>query len=689
MRYVLLVLLLIGSNSIWGQINLGEFTMTTQLKTIATSVKNNGKLIFIKPEANLTSDLLFKEKVALNLSEFSTFKITSTIPLNNAYVMERHNQYLDNIRVENGVAIVYLNNGIVDRVQGDWVKDMPVFNTFVLTPETVVASVLAQYPATEYAWQNDFDESSLKRRENNESATYYPKPEQVYYQKDGKLYAAFSLELHASTPSFDYKLIINGENGEVLNQENLMHDCFGHNHEKGFAKKITKRKNDNHSKKITSKVNTETVAAGENCIERTNVAGLPSNYKIHTYSVESLGKYRLSNDCNGTLNLYDWNAKNQLFYYNDVKNAITAKITLYNLETIYAYYKKTFNRLGWNNKNGNIDVFLNGEFTGKDSKGKDYQYYSNATFGNGIMWVGNDDGNTDASNTRSGDDYNTIDIIGHEFTHGVVATTSKLVYQGESGALNESFADIFGNLIEIDNEGFRYDAIDDNGNNVTLDSWNMGEDRMIFGKLGQGIIRNMANPKLQGQPDTYNGERWASTTAEFDFGGVHVNSGVQNYFFYLLCVGGSGVNDNNDEYNITPIGINKAQQLAYKVLQSLSPNSNYYDSRIAWISQAEIMFGTCSPEFLSVKEAWNAVGVSDIYGDRQYCKVIEEGTLSSERQLIISGYSVAINNNCSVEINTTPGKELMLKAGRDVIINTDTVIAEGANVILQIDPCDW
>jgi Zn-dependent metalloprotease len=76
-------------------------------------------------------------------------------------------------------------------------------------------------------------------------------------------------------------------------------------------------------------------------------------------------------------------------------------------------------------------------------------------------------------------------------------------------------------------------------------NWRIGEDITTSG-LG---IRNMQNPNEFSDPDTYEGIYWASTSGS-DNGGVHTNSGVQNFWFYLLCEGGNGVNDNGDSYNV-------------------------------------------------------------------------------------------------------------------------------------------
>ncbi len=184
------------------------------------------------------------------------------------------------------------------------------------------------------------------------------------------------------------------------------------------------------------------------------------------------------------------------------------------------------------------------------------------------------------------------DIVGHEFTHGLTDFTADLIYQNESGALNESFSDIFGATLD-----WFY--------RPTQADWLVGNE------LGF-VIRNMADPKQLGDPDTYLGQNWY--TGSFDNGGVHINSGVQNYWFVLLSDGGSGVNDNGDSYNVTGIGIHKAIRIAYRnLVVYLFPSADYYDARFYAIRAAMDLYGPCSQEHISTTNAWYAVGVGAAY----------------------------------------------------------------------------
>lgn len=198
-------------------------------------------------------------------------------------------------------------------------------------------------------------------------------------------------------------------------------------------------------------------------------------------------------------------------------------------------------------------------------------------------------------------------VVGHEYSHGVIYHTSNLAYEFESGALNESFADIFGTVIQA--------KMLDGG----YTDWILGNHVPISNKMS----RSLKDPKSRGthqggdvgQPDTYGGEYYYSgNNYNFDAGGVHVNSGVQNKWFYLLTDGDYDYNDNDDYYNITGIGMDKAVKIAYLASTSfMLSSSQFSDSRQATIKAAKQLYGDCSQEHKSTANAWYAVGVGDYY----------------------------------------------------------------------------
>ncbi|WJS94053.1 M4 family metallopeptidase [Flavobacterium johnsoniae] len=209
-----------------------------------------------------------------------------------------------------------------------------------------------------------------------------------------------------------------------------------------------------------------------------------------------------------------------------------------------------------------------------------------------------------------GQPFVSLGITGHEMTHAITQFSAGLIYQGESGAMNESFSDIFGISIEL------YA-----GKDTKNDIWMLGDELYSHGSL-----RSMANPKAAGQPDTYGGEFWTNPgNIQIDNGGVHQNSGITNYWYYLLVEGGEGVNDLGNSYNVKSIGLAKAEKIAYVTLtEYLSPSSNFSDMRQASLLATEDLYGLGSEEYKQVTNAWYAIGVGPSYSDKQIVLVSVE-----------------------------------------------------------------
>ncbi|MGW9196701.1 carboxypeptidase regulatory-like domain-containing protein [Micromonospora chersina] len=177
----------------------------------------------------------------------------------------------------------------------------------------------------------------------------------------------------------------------------------------------------------------------------------------------------------------------------------------------------------------------------------------------------------DGEKTVFGDGMVTADIAGHEWTHAVVERTANLVYLDQSGALNESYADIFGELIERHQTG-------------SMD-WLMGTGSSI------GTIRSFANPPDYDQPDHLRDY----LNDCFDGGGVHTNSGIPNKAFYLLA---------------QRIGLTKAAAVSYRALTTyLHDASGFTDARNGSIQAAWDLYGKSSQEAKEVWRAWGSVGV--------------------------------------------------------------------------------
>ncbi|WP_139418939.1 M4 family metallopeptidase [Chryseobacterium mulctrae] len=274
------------------------------------------------------------------------------------------------------------------------------------------------------------------------------------------------------------------------------------------------------------------------------------------------------------------------------------------MEKAKDYYIDRHNRNSYDGNGSIIRNYYNINFNtpntpiqGDNAAALDVQGIVAMIYGNGLV-----DGQSGIFNP-----FVALDIAGHEYSHLMVGRTANLAYQAESGALNESFADMFGTAIEF------YSGISPN--------WNIGEGIPNHPLLGL-FIRSMSDPNSGSfilgsqQPDTYGGTYWITPVPPYDNsndkGGVHTNSGVGNHWFYLLSVGGSGTNDLGTAFNVTGITIQKAEKIAYRTLATyLTANSGYINAYTASKQAAIDLYGAGSNELQQVENAWCAVGLGN------------------------------------------------------------------------------
>ena len=192
-----------------------------------------------------------------------------------------------------------------------------------------------------------------------------------------------------------------------------------------------------------------------------------------------------------------------------------------------------------------------------------------------------------------------LDIVAHELTHGVTDYTSNLIYQGESGALNEAFSDIMGTAVE-----FFYQPP---GDGLLRADYLCGEDVVRGVTNPNHGIRSLAQPTDYGHPNHYSLRFLGSA----DNGGVHINSGIANHAFYLAVEGGT-----HRLSGVTVDGVGGAnreqiEKVFYRAFtQLMTASSNFAVARAATIQAARDLYGAGSAPERAVTQAWTAVGVN-------------------------------------------------------------------------------
>ncbi|MEU4418865.1 M4 family metallopeptidase, partial [Nocardia salmonicida] len=180
-----------------------------------------------------------------------------------------------------------------------------------------------------------------------------------------------------------------------------------------------------------------------------------------------------------------------------------------------------------------------------------------------------------------------LDVVGHELTHGVTDHTSNLIYENESGALNESFSDMMGNSIEFFAEA-------ENRDPTVEPDWLIGEDVVFQRGDATPGFRNMSDPAQDGHPD-HVVDKYTGTG---DSGGVHINSGIPNHVYFLAIEGGQNrgcvagpwrtapTHTEDCNVSVSPIGLAAAEQIFYDGFSSLNAWANFCDARNATVATA-------------------------------------------------------------------------------------------------------
>ncbi|MDB5191466.1 MAG: hypothetical protein JWQ96_1029 [Segetibacter sp.] len=284
---------------------------------------------------------------------------------------------------------------------------------------------------------------------------------------------------------------------------------------------------------------------------------------------------------------------------------------------VYDYWKQKHNRLSFDNENTAIRSYVHYG-----------PAYDNAFWNGSVMTYGDGSGTSAAGGFRP---LVSLDVCAHEIGHGVCSFTSDLVYQKESGAMNEGLSDIWAAAVER----FAKVTVD---NTLNYQEWQIGE-QISADNIG---LRRMDNPKAKTDPDTYGGRYWANVdctpSLANDQCGVHSNSGVLNKWFYLLVQGPASttgspaykddgiadkprttpggtdfVENTGNNYGALPgfvgLGFDKAEQITYMMELLLTPNATFADARTASINAAKVLYGPCSQEEITVTNAWFGVGV--------------------------------------------------------------------------------
>ena len=436
---------------------------------------------------------------------------------------------------------VVLSNGV-------FVEGLDLSTETILTEQVALDSALNYINAELYAWEDDSSELSLQLDSIPGITTYYPKGELVFalvgdrsiLPENYKL--AWKFDIEALEPHLHLVIYVDAITGEIIKESSLMCNSSNHDH----------------------------VYYGNQNIDTRWYGGLKNK---HILEANNNGRnFRTKSGNNSSWFFRNTPGNSSQNWGNNHENPAS---THHSVQIAWDFFNNEYLQNGFDGNGrairvwGAIPNFENAYFNAKPNK--NYDYLGFGFNGQNVL--------------------SPYDIAGHEFAHGITRYSANLVYERESGALNESFSDIFGLMVE------RF------GKNGSFD-WTIGEDANF-------TIRDMEIPENHGQPSWYlTHPNWVNVrncnpNRSNNFCGVHTNSGVQNKYFNLLSEGGTQLG-----VNVQGIGVSEAALISYFSLSVLhGSNDTYPLAREHAVAAARIIFRRCSFQEREVCRAWAACNV--------------------------------------------------------------------------------
>lgn len=380
--------------------------------------------------------------------------------------------------------------------------------------------------------------------------TYYslrntPKAERLILTKDNKNYEVFKVNISYTEPTMgNYDVFVEVSSGEIIQTEN--------------------------------KIRFNRVATGSGI----DVLGKNRNLNLYlygsTYQMKDLTKSATSSIVTNSLNNRTSNGvlvsnSTSFFGAENHKASVSAH---YNAGKVIDFYKNLFNRNSLDDQGMPIISYTH--------YGKNF----NNAFWNGYEMVYGD-GDGKEFTYLSGD----LDLVGHEMTHGLISYTADLEYRNESGALNESLADVFGVLISTYT---KYNVASGGSWTFNTADWVVGDD-IYTPNIPGDAVRSLSNPTLYSQPDHKSKYQYSPDTEAGDYGGVHTNSGIPNKAAYVVAKN---------------IGMEKTARIYYRALVNyMNLSTDFEGAKNSLMQAATDLYGANSFEIIAINNAFSSVGV--------------------------------------------------------------------------------
>src|SRR6478672_1600900 len=411
----------------------------------------------------------------LGLQQNQAFISTKTEVDQLGYTHEKFQLVHEGIKVEYASYILHSKNGKLKSMNGDFYHMDDVKTTPLISSATAFNKAISHIGATEYLWQNPEEAALMKYEQPKGELVFLPSmSEQGVERTSDKVRLAYKFDIYATAPLSRGDIFIDAETGEVLYYNATIKHLGEFAHGSHNDTIVEEQQNNNTSFTLVPTA-AATRYSGTQTIQTLFQAGTYTLFdytrgiSLETFNLNKTSNYSTATKFTDADN--NWTAAE----YNNTNKDNAALDAHWGAEKTFDYFLSTFGRNSYNNTGGPIVSFVH--FSSA---------YNNAYWNGAVMTYG------DGSGTMF-DALTALDVAAHEIGHAVCETTANLVYQKESGAMNEGFSDIWGACVEF------FAA-------PTKSTWLLGED--IERRVGRPALRSMSDPTSLSQPDTYGGTYW-------------------------------------------------------------------------------------------------------------------------------------------------------------------------------------
>ena len=633
--------------SVFAQPSLSRLQTKLQLQGSVSQTGLDFKMIcptqagfFFGDNTNLTDAQVIKwiEDQLEIRPDADMFRINNNAAKTGTVEVKKLQQYYRGIKVEFGVINITGKGGKIAMMQMEFYTVKDDFNIRPALTEKVALQKAIEFTGAEkYEWTNADDAAGAANAPQGELVIIKD------YQQENEVCLAYKFEITAVSPFSSAYVYVNAMDGRIiLNNSEVKHSSQNISAEgKEIVQQGKKCPITNDPKNLItmnsgSEQNIGSATTTKNSLQnyaniqgsaatkfngtqflytdnQSGIAGKPFRLRATRNGVNIETYNMLGNAYNSSVDSYgpsidfvdndnNWTAAE---YHNPQWDDAALDVQ-FAMQIVSDYWWLIHGRRGWDNNNSPIKSYVHAYELKKVNNVWNNYFFKNACWWRKKMTFG------DGGNSSSSLPYTSLDISAHEMGHAITETTCDLIYQWESGAMNEAFSDIWAACI-TDYAKHLYPV----SNELT---WRVSEKSENVGTANPGF-RDMFNPGLYGDPSAYKNPNWKPASLELcrDFAstdncGVHTNSGVLNKWFYLITDGQQGTNSFGTPFNVTGLGFPTSEKIAYLTSLNLTPNATYQTCRTVSLNATATLYGNTSAEYQTVWNAWVAVAVdSNVY----------------------------------------------------------------------------